>query len=80
MELSTRFELVVSRLPSECFTAKLREQIGGERGTRTPTPLQANGFLDRGSANYAYLSIKRSVPDEPTGVRVSIGAYDLPLA
>lgn len=30
---------------------------GGDR-TRTCTPLPTNGFLDRGSTNYAYSSIK----------------------
>ena len=34
---------------------------GGDR-TRTCTGLPLNGFLDRGSTNYAYSSICRDVP------------------
>ena len=34
--------------------------VGGRDRTRTCTPLRANGFLDRGSTNYAYSSMVES--------------------
>ena len=34
---------------------------------------------DQVSRHFTSNGLMRSVPDEPTGVRVSIGAYDLPL-
>ena len=39
--------------------------VGGRDRTRTCTPLPTNGFLDRGSTNYAYSSKYA----ELTGVR-----------
>ena len=39
--------------------------LAEREGLEPPRPERANGFLDRGSANYAYLSMGRNAPDEP---------------
>ncbi len=42
------------------------ERLLAEREGLEPSPQEmGNGFLDRGSTNYAYLSIRRNAPDEP---------------
>ena len=52
--------------------------VGGGDRTRTCTSLRANGFLDRGSTNYAYSSISRNVPGWVLSrPRFPTQAYDL---
>lgn len=48
-----------------CVDSTFERLLAEREGLEPPRRETANGFLDRGSANYAYLSIGRNAPDEP---------------